>query len=486
MSTDPLIVCGERRISRAEFTDRAARAADVLRTLGLGPGDKIGIALRNRPEFFELLAACTALDVTAVPIAWRLKQDEVRYLVDDSGAALVFYDSDSAASMTGLRGVSLDEYESLLATATPVPDVDPTPPGYRFELYSSGTTGRPKAIERPDLDTSGPPPDTRKLGFLGMLGVAEPGEVHLVCGPLYHSQPIGFAVSALGAGHRVVMMEGSFDGETCLRTIERERVTWMTCVPTHLIRLLAVPDEVRASIDLGSIKAVFHSAAPCPRDVKARVMELFPPDTVWEVYGGTEGSMTMAAPQEWRKKPGTVGLPFPPGTDLFILDADGNELPTGEVGLVYARSPMRFHYRGAPELDAQTWRGDLFTLGDVGYLDEDGYLFLTDRLKDMIITGGANVYPAEVEAVLFNHDAVGDVAVIGVPDAEWGERVLAIVEPRADVTPEELIGFCRDNLAHYKCPTEVQLVATLPRDPNGKVRKRELREQFWTTSGRSI
>ena len=488
--TDAIVfVAGDWRVTRGEYEDRVARAVTVLRQRGIGAGGCIGIALRNRPQFFELLTAATAVGAQAVPIAWRLKRDEVRYLAEDSGVELLVFDPEAAEATAGLPGLALDAYERLLATAEPAADVDAAPAGFRLELYSSGTTGRPKAIEREltaEIQPDDKPPDTRKLGFLGMLGVADPDEVHLFCGPLYHSQPIGFATSALSAGHRVVMMEGSFDAQNCLRLIERERVTWMTCVPTHLVRILAVPGVER--YDLSSIKAVFHSAAPCPRDVKARIMELFPPDTVWEVYGGTEGSLTMISPQEWLKKPGSVGRPFPPGTELHILDDDGNELPAGRLGLVYGRSPImtRFHYRGAPELDAETWRGDLFTLGDVGFVDEDGYLFLADRKKDMIISGGANVYPAEVEAVLFNHPAVGDAAVIGVPDPEWGESVKAIVEPRAPVTAGEIIEHCRANLAHYKCPKTVEFMTRLPRDPSGKVRKRELREPYWSGAGRAV
>jgi long-chain acyl-CoA synthetase len=482
-----IMVCGDRRLTRGEFADRVARSVSMLREIRVGNGDCIGIALRNRPEFFELLAAATAVGAKSVPIAWRLKHDEVRYLVEDSGAKLVFFDGDSASSVTGLRGMSLSEYEGRLAVLEPAVGVDPFPPGFLFELYSSGTTGRPKAIER-DVpgDADGGPPDTRKLGFLGMLGVAAPDEVHMFCGPLYHSQAIGFSTSALAAGHRVVMMEGSFDAEECLATIEREEVTWLTCVPTHLIRILALPEEVRSHYDVSTIKAVFHSAAPCPRDVKARIIDFFPADTVWEVYGGTEGSMTMISPREWRRKPGSVGRAFPPGTTVKILDANGRELPPGELGLIYGQAPMPFRYRGAPELDAQTWRGELFTLGDIGYLDDEGYLWVTDRMKDMIITGGANVYPAEVEAVLFNHPAVADVAVIGVPDPEWGESVKAIVEAAGPVTSQELVEYCRRYLAHYKCPKSVDLVERLPRDPNGKVRKRELREPFWAAAGRSV
>ncbi|MCB2061333.1 MAG: AMP-binding protein [Novosphingobium sp.] len=481
-----LFVLGDQRVTRAQFEDRVLKAQAVLATKGIGRGDRIGIAFRNRPQFYELMAAATALGATTVPIAWRLKRDEVRYLVEDSGVKLVFFDADSAGQMEGIAGVSLDEYEEALASAEP-PAAGVLPGAFDMHLYSSGTTGKPKAIEREPvpaevLAKAAP----GRNGLLDMLGVGEPGEVHLICGPLYHSQPIGFGASALGAGHRVVMMEGGFDAEECLKVIDREKVTWLTCVPTHLIRIMALPEEVRGKYDVSSVKAILHSAAPCPRDVKAAAMEYFPRDSIWEVYGGTEGAMAMISPAEWREKPGSVGRAFPPGTELRIMDEQGNVLPPGETGLVYSRAIMKFRYKGAEQLDSETWKGDFFTLGDMGCLDEDGYLFLTDRKKDMIISGGANIYPAEVEAVLFNHPAVGDAAVIGVPDDHWGERVKAIIEPRAEVTESEIITFCRDNLAHYKCPTSVDFVEKLPRDPNGKIRKRELREAYWQDAGRII
>jgi long-chain acyl-CoA synthetase len=487
-SDDIVFVSGDLRVSRAQYRERVGKAASVLRGIGVGAGDCIGVALRNCPQFFELLAAASALKAKTVPIAWRLKREEVRYLVEDSKARCVFFDAESADQMDGLPGLSLEAYEQRLRVAEPATDVDGGATRFAMELYSSGTTGRPKAIERDALPAQreGEPAPMRSVGILGMLGVAQPGEVHLMCGPLYHSQPIGFATAALASGHRVVMMSGGFDAETCLATIEREKVTWLTCVPTHLIRMLALPKAIRDRYDLSSVKAVLHSAAPCPRDVKRAAMDLLPPNTLWEVYGGTEGSMTMISPQEWLAKPGSVGRAFPPGTDLKILDTAGVPQPSGTPGLIYASPIMNFRYRGAKELNDQTWRGNLFTLGDVGYIDEDGYLFITDRLKDMIISGGSNIYPAEVEAVLFNHPAVGDATVIGVPDAHWGEKVKAIVEVRAPTSEAEIIAFCRQHLAHYKCPASIEFVERLPRDPNGKVRKRELREAYWSGSGRAV
>jgi long-chain acyl-CoA synthetase len=488
---DVVFVSGERRVTWGEYADRVARAAAWLGELGIGRGDRVGISLRNRPEFFELLAATSTVGARAVPIAWRLKHDEFRYMVEDSGAKVVVFEDDRDSGDAGPGGVALTDYRRRLSAVQPFAGPVQLTAGLSLELYSSGTTGRPKAIERPGLAdladrADGETPQVPRLGFLEMMGVADPSEVHMMCGPLYHSQPIGFSTQALAAGQRVVMMEGGFDAEVCLATIERERVSWMTCVPTHFIRILALPESVRGRYDLSSLKAVMHSAAPCPPDVKTRIMELFPPDSVWESYGGTEGSMAFISPQEWNRKPGSVGRAFPPGTELHIFDLDGTELPAGQVGLVYTRAVMPFRYRGSPELDRETWRGELFTIGDMGYLDEDGYLFITDRIKDMIITGGANVYPAEVEAVLFNHPAVADAAVIGIPDPEWGESVRAIVEPQGPLTTEDIIAHCRQHLAHYKCPTSAEIVERLPRDPNGKIRKRELREKYWAHTDRII
>jgi long-chain acyl-CoA synthetase len=278
-----------------------------------------------------------------------------------------------------------------------------------------------------------------------------------------------------------------FDAEESLRLIAEKRVTWSHMVPINFIRILALPDETHAEHDVSTIKRIMHAAAPCPVDVKRRVMEFFPPDTVWEYYGMTEGLATIISPAEWLAKPGSVGRTAP-NLELSILDDDGNALPPGEVGVIYV-SPMggvKFSYAGAPEKTAEAWRGDRYTVGDMGYLDADGYLFLTDRRQDMIISGGANIYPAEVEATLFRHPAVGDCSVIGIPDDEWGEAVLAVVEPRAPVSADELIAFCRDNLAHYKCPRVIKFVTELPRDPNGKVRKRELRDPYWAGRTRKI
>jgi long-chain acyl-CoA synthetase len=309
--------------------------------------------------------------------------------------------------------------------------------------------------------------------------------VHLLVGPAYHTAPGAFANRALQQFGQTVVIMRHFDAEECLRLIETHRVTWSHMVPINFVRILALPEEKRHSYDLSSVRRILHAAAPCPIEVKRAIMELFPPGSIYEYYGATEGLATLCPAEEWLAKPGTVGRAAP-GIDVRIYGDEGDPLPAGEVGTVYFSTPMRFRYAGAPEKTRQSWRGDYFTAGDMGYLDEDGYLFLTDRKIDMIITGGANVYPAEVESVLFTHPAVADVAVFGIPDKEWGERVHAVVELRSPVTEDEIIAFCRDRIAHYKCPGSVEFVEGLPRDPNGKIRKRVLREPFWKDSDRKI
>jgi long-chain acyl-CoA synthetase len=474
------IVDGERRLTYRELHERACRTAHVLQEFGFREGDRLALALPNRSEFFEAGFAAAMLGVEVVPISWRASRDELEYYLEDSGAKLLAAEQ----PVDGLPVPSLDIRfrEEAIAdkpTTPPPGALDPVPVYYR--AYTSGTTGRPKAVERPRS------PVNRYLqamvGYPLLQGLTDPDEVHLACGPVYHTAPRAFSNYALLLGQTLVLMR-HMDAEECLALIERERVTWTHMVPINFVRILALGPTHH---DLSSMKRILHAAAPCPVDVKRRVMDVFPPDSVWEYYGMTEGLATMISPQEWLARPGSVGRAAP-NLDVHILDGDGRELPPGEVGLVYV-TPMggvRFSYAGAPEKSEQMWHGELYTVGDMGYLDDDGYLFLTDRQQDLIISGGANIYPAEVEAVLFGHPAVADCAVIGVPDAEWGEQVKAIVEPRSPVTAEELVEFCRSNLAHDKCPKTVDFVEKLPRDDNGKIRKRELRDRYWVTTGRNI
>ncbi|HJR18530.1 MAG TPA: AMP-binding protein [Actinomycetota bacterium] len=482
----PAVVAGDRRITYAELDARANQAARAFRRLGVLEGDRVAVALRNRLEFLEAATAAARLGAIVIPLSWRFKRDEVRVIVEDADARLVVAEQDARERMDGFPALHLGgPYEEAVAAEDEKPPedgFDPAPVFFRY--YTSGTTGAPKAIRRPDpsreayLATA--------TSYPQLAGLTGPDEVHLACGPLYHTAPCAFANFGLLLGHTVVLVE-HFDAAAAMDLIERERVSWSHMVPINFVRILALPEAVRRGRDVSSVKRILHAAAPCPPDVKQRIIDLFPPDTVWEYYGMTEGLATLIPPDEWLRKPGSVGRAAQ-GIDLVILGDDGRELPAGEVGLVYV-SPMggvRFEYGNAPEKTAQAWLGERYTVGDMGYLDEDGYLFLTDRKVDMIISGGANIYPAEVEAVLFRHPAVGDVAVIGIPDDEWGEAVLAVVEPRAPVEAADLIAFCRENLAHYKCPRRVELVEKLPRDESGKVRKRELRDPYWAGRNRKI
>jgi long-chain acyl-CoA synthetase len=478
------ILFGDERTSYAELDRLVNQAARAFAKRGVGAGDRVAVALRNRPEFLIAANGAARLGAQVIPLSWRYKRAEVESIVTDSNAKLIVAEADARPAMQGFPALHLGgDFEQAL-DAEPTDPVTDEPAPVFFRYYTSGTTGVPKAVERPSPDLG-----TYLTGVVGyplLAGLTAPDEVHLVCGPLYHTAPCAFANYGLLLGHAIVLM-GHFDAEESLRLIGEKRVTWSHMVPINFIHILALPDETRARYEMATIKRIMHAAAPCPVDVKRRVMEVFPPDTVWEYYGMTEGLATIISPAEWLAKPGSVGRTAP-NLELSILDDDGNVLPPGEVGVIYV-SPMggvKFSYAGAPEKTAEAWRGDRYTVGDMGYLDADGYLFLTDRRKDMIISGGANIYPAEVEAALFRHPSVGDCSVIGIPDDEWGEAVLAVVEPRAPVSADELIAFCRDNLAHYKCPRVIKFVTELPRDPNGKVRKRELRDPYWAGRTRKI
>jgi long-chain acyl-CoA synthetase len=347
-------------------------------------------------------------------------------------------------------------------------------------LYTSGTTGQPKGVERP---ISVPPPAAAVINPV-MRGGYLPGQhLHLCTGPLYHAAPLGYSlVAPLLGGAGVVLMDG-WEAEDTLRLIQQHRITHAHMVPTMFHRLLSLPAEVRARYDVSSLVYVLHGAAPCPVPLKRALIEWFGP-VVYEYYGATEGVGTFVDSISWLKKPGTVGQPFPPD-QIRVLDDDGNDLPPGVPGKIYLKMPPSAPFRYYKD-DAKTrnaFRGEYFTLQDVGYLDEDNYLFLTDRSANLIISGGVNIYPAETDAVLLTHPAVFDVGVIGVPNPEWGEEVKAVIElrpdyPASEALAQELIAYCRARLAHYKCPRSVDFVAKLPRYDSGKLYKHALREEY--------
>ncbi len=441
----------------------------------------------NHPAFVETVYACQRAGYRLTPVNWHLTADEASYIVDDCEAKALIATIDVAdvargclanapackvAIVAGGDVEGFERFEDALAGESDEPLPDPSPGSTM--LYTSGTTGRPKGVHRPAGATT-----IRAVN----VGGHESGDVHLCTGPLYHAAPLAFSLSIpLAFGATVVLMD-QWDAERTLQLIEEHGVTHTHMVPTMFHRLLSLPDDVRNRYDVSTLRYVLHGAAPCPVPVKRRMIEWLGP-IVWEYYAATEGVGSFVDSQTWLAHPGTVGKPFL-DDQVIVGDEEGTRLPAREIGLVYIRSPeaARFTYFKDQEKTASSFRGEYFTLGDVGYLDEEGFLYLTDRSANLIISGGVNIYPAEVDAALLEHPAVADVAVIGVPDDEWGEAVLGVVELKDDVDPSdalaaELIEHCRVRLAHYKCPRRIEFVASLPREDNGKIYKRRLRDAY--------
>ncbi len=476
-----------------ELNANVNRLARAFRARGLRPGDSVALMCTNRPEFVEVLYAANRAGLRLTPINWHLTGDEAGYIVENCeakafvGAAELGQHAEVAAQAggPGLVRVAVgpgppgfEAYGDLLA-GEDGSDIDDPVAGTQM-LYTSGTTGRPKGVHR----ESGPPSALAAVNFCGYDEDYETSvDAHLVTGPLYHAAPLAFSVAVpFLYGVPIVVMENWEPVET-LRLVEAHGITHTHMVPTMFHRLLALPEDVRSRYDHSSLRFLIHGAAPCPVPLKQRLIEWLGPIVV-EYYAATEGLGTLVDSATWLQHPGTVGRPMVPGM-VRIADESGNEMPTGEVGLVFLRSPAatRFDYYGDPDKTAGAFRGDYFTLGDMGYVDQEGFVYLTDRTANLIISGGVNIYPAEVDAVLLEHPAVGDVATIGVPDEDWGETVLAVVQPAegvegSDELADELRAFCRERLAHYKCPRAVDFVSELPREDTGKIFKRKLRDHY--------
>jgi long-chain acyl-CoA synthetase len=476
----PALILGDEVRTYGEVDDRTNRLAHALRGRGALPRTTVAAVLPNGFEFFETGLATSRLQAGFLPVNWHLKTDELSWILGDSGAAVVVTDA-AHADVVGAAApagttvvVAGEDYESVLVEHVGAERL-PSAPSWTSVFYTSGTTGRPKGVVHtsPTVQRSRAGQESQRA-----LWSWEPDDIYIVSGPAYHAGPGGWAMTAFYVGATTVILP-SWDARQWLGLVERHRVTRSFMVPAHFIRILEVPEPERKERDLSSLRLIVHGAAPCPIDVKRRIMEVFSPAPVWELYGMSEGGATRISPEDWLAKPGSVGTPWP-GVQIRILDDEGNEQPTGSDGLIYILPPagFGFEYHGDPAKTAQAWREQGFTVGDVGHLDDDGYLYVTDRAADMVIRGGVNIYPREVEEALHRHPAVVDCAVFGVPDERYGEHLVAVVEARQPVEPDELKLHCRSLLADFKCPEEVDVVGTLPRDPAGKVLKRRLKEQY--------
>lgn len=493
-----------RELSSGELLARANRLVHALRELGLQIGDAVATVLPNGPEMFEAYLAALQAGFYLVPINHHLVAPEIAYILQDSDAkAFIGHERFAGACAEAAREAMIPAAGCLAVGKIPgfrdyaaFRDAQSsTLPDHRtigdVMNYTSGTTGKPKGVHR---SLAGISPEDSALGLSGLLFLfsiqPDDDNVHLVGSPLYHTAVLRFSGASLHLGHTIVVMD-KWQPEETLRLIERYRVTTSHMVPTQFHRLLALADDVKNQYDLSSLRHMIHAAAPCPVDIKRRMIQWWGP-VIDEYYAASEGGGTVVNTEQWLEKPGTVGKPWPI-SEIAIFDDEGNRLGSpGQIGTVYmSMKAGGFEYHKDKEKTAKNRIGNFFTVGDIGYLDEDGYLFLCDRKADMIISGGANIYPAEIEGVLLTHPKVGDAAVFGIPHEDWGEEVKAVIEPAQGVaaSPElaqEILGFCADKLAKFKTPKSIDFVEEMPRDPSGKLYKRRLRDPYWEGRARAI
>lgn len=468
-----------------ELDDRARRLAAVLVARGARADRPVASAVRNGLEPFEVATAAAMAGAPFLPLNWHLKAAELAYLLDDANVSVVVGHHDLADQLP-VRGGKVEvvliggpadgacSYEALIAQAGADPRLG-SGPGPELVFYTSGTTARPKGVIHAGLHD----PEVRHAGMGGQaqLWGWTADDVYVMSGPCYHASHAGWGLTALYVGATTVL-PARFDAEGFLRAVAHYGGTRSFLVPAHFIRILQLPGSIRADIDVRSLRLVVHGGAPCPVPVKHKMMAAFPETELHELYGASEGGATRIGPEEWLAHPGSVGRPWP-GVDVRVLGQDGEPKGPGEDGLIYIRPPttQRFSYRNDAPATEHAWADDAFTVGDIGHLSEDGYLTITDRVSDMVLWGGVNIAPREIEEVLFEHPDVVDCAVFGIPDERDGEHLKAVVEVRAPVATEDLAAHVRARLADYKVPHVWQIVDELPRDPNGKVLKRLLRAQ---------
>jgi acyl-CoA synthetase (AMP-forming)/AMP-acid ligase II len=481
------------RVTFGELEATSNQGARLFRQQGLRPGDHIAIMLENHPRFLQICWAAQRAGLYYTAISWRLQREEVEYIVNNCEARVFITSAarrDLALSLAGripkvercymVDGVcaGFDSWEHAIA-AMPMQPIDDQTEGAAM-LYSSGTTGYPKGIKRPLSGVAFG--EANALPVMTTLYGAGADSIYLSPAPLYHAAPLGFSMACLRNGIQVVVME-HFDAERALACIETYRITHSQWVPTMFVRMLKLPGELRTKYDLSSLECAIHAAAPCPIPVKEQMIEWWGL-VLYEYYAGTEGNgFVQLNSQEWLAHKGSVGRAL--NCTVHICDDDGNELPVGEPGTIYFGGGAAFEYYKDPNKTAQSRHPQGWsTLGDVGYLDAEGYVYLTDRKHFMIISGGVNIYPQEAENLLITHPKVYDVAVFGVPSEDFGEEVKAVVQPvdMRDAGPQleqELIEFCRGHLSHIKCPRSIDFDAELPRHPTGKLYKRLVKDRYW-------
>ena len=511
------IISGARVAEIAALQERAARAASGFRSIGIGPGDVVAVYLRNDFPFMEASTAAGLVGAYSTPVNWHNSPDEARYIFENSGAKAIVIHVDllrgiekaipkdvpvfvveTPPEIVSAYGLSPDDaklpagatsWDTWLAQFPPIEAGPAEPPGSM--IYTSGTTGHPKGVRR------APPTPEQAVAWAGIIGkvmgfnatYGEPQDmVTVVTGPMYHSAPNAYGLYAFRVGANIIL-QPRFDAEELLQMIERHKVTHLHMVPTMFVRLLKLPDEVKRKYDLSSLRFVVHAAAPCPVHVKQAMIEWWGP-VINEYYGGTEtGAVVFCNSEEYLAHPGTVGKAVE-NAKVLVLDDKGNELARGATGEIVCRTATipDFTYHGDDEKRRKSEKAGLIALGDVGYLDEDGFLYLCDRAKDMVISGGVNIYPAEIEAELHKMPGVGDCAVFGIPDDEFGESLCAVVQPQPGATLSEVDvrSFLRERVAGYKVPKKVEFRSDLPREDSGKIFKRKLREPYWEGAGRAI
>jgi long-chain acyl-CoA synthetase len=506
------IISGLRPTTIEVMQARAAQAASGLASLGVGPGDAVALFLRNDIAAFEVGAATALLGAYAVPINWHLSADEAAYILADCEARVLVVHADLlprlAPALTGRIAVlvvrtppELGEAYGIAEAGRRVPDgctdwstwLETFPPRAPEEIaapgamiYTSGTTGRPKGVRRTPVAEA--EMMALYLPILTAFGL-RPGVRTVIPAPLYHSAPNTYAALSVRVGAETIVLMPRFEPEELLRLIEAHRVTHIQTVPTMFIRLLKLPAEVRRKYDVSSLEFVVHAAAPCPAEVKQAMIDWWGP-VINEYYGATEiGSVVFCTSAEWMAHPGTVGRPLP-GVELRVLDVNGEDCAVGEPGDVYARiiAGTDFTYHGDDQKRRNAERHGLISVGDIGYLDEEGFLYLCDRRNDMVISGGVNIYPAEIEGALIGMPSIADCAVFGIPDDEMGEALCACVQLALDASEDEaaIRSFLRAQLASYKVPKKIVFMDQLPREDSGKIFKRRLREPYWAGRERRI